>query len=387
MKTKQKVTTALEAALVEHLRLSGGVSRVELARAMDIAPSTAGLYIDRLIESGFVREGRKSMRSSGRPPVILELNPLAGQFIGVDFEASQLSAIAVDFSQNTLKRHQIAISAGDNAKSVVKKIKAAIKQVASSSQTLLGIGVAAPGSVEPTRGIAIHYEFIRDWKNIPLRDDLAADFDAPISLENNARAVAMAERLFGQSTDVDNFVCLGVRSGIGAGVFLQGRLHVGPDSLAGEIGGWPCFDHLTGEITTLERFASVQAILRKANERLQAKKAGRVKADGIDVEELISRAQDDDAVINGVLGETAQLLGQAISQINLLLNPEKVIIAGPLARLGAKYLDPIRKTVLSYTPELHAHAPSIVASQLGEYGAAIGAAAMAVKNWRPVHQA
>jgi hypothetical protein len=59
------------------------------------------------------------------------------------------------------------------------------------------------------------------------------------------------------------------------------------------------------------------------------------------------------------------------------------VIAGPLAQLGNIFLDPIREVVASLTPPLHAQPPRIVASQLGEYGGALGAAAMAVNQWKP----
>jgi glucokinase len=65
------------------------------------------------------------------------------------------------------------------------------------------------------------------------------------------------------------------------------------------------------------------------------------------------------------------------------LNPEEVIVAGPLAELGALFLDPIRASVEKWTPRRHAKAPQIVTSQLGEYVGALGAAAMAVHQWRP----
>src|SRR4029078_2213733 len=117
---------SLESSLIQRLRLSDGASRIELARAMELAPSTVGLYVDRLIDQGFLREGAKSRLSAGRPRVTLELNPKAGYFVGIEFEARQLSAIALDFSNRTLKRQRQTLRATDTAETVLSKIEEAI---------------------------------------------------------------------------------------------------------------------------------------------------------------------------------------------------------------------------------------------------------------------
>ena len=389
VKTKQKSVAALESALIQHLRLSDGVSRIELAREMDVAPSTIGLYVDRLIADGFLREGQKCRSSAGRPPTILELNPQAGQFVGVDFEASQLSATAVDFSQKALHRQRDKIQASDSTDSVVAKIKRAIIDVGGREPRLLGIGVGVPGTVDNRRGVAVHYEFIRGWRDVPLADQLAQKFGVPVHLENNIRAMALAERWFGLARETQNFVCLGIRSGIGAGVVIDGKLRRGWGNMAGEIGGWPCHSsdgHPDNIPNTLEHRASVRAVLQQVTDAARAgeKTSLRLRTNrNIALEDMLRAARDGDPLVTRILRQTATVLGRTICQINVLLNPEQVIIGGPLAELGHAFLDPIREVVEQLTPELHARVPRIVASQFGEFGGALGAAALAVHQWSP----
>src|SRR3954469_5262803 len=95
---KQKAIASLEAELLRRVRAQEGLSRVELARRLELAPSTAGAYVDRLIAEGFLSERTKETRDFGRPPTLLTLNPEGGRFIGVDFEARNLMATLVDFS-------------------------------------------------------------------------------------------------------------------------------------------------------------------------------------------------------------------------------------------------------------------------------------------------
>lgn len=390
-KTKQNAVAVLESALIQRLRVRDGVSRIDLARELNLAPSTIGLYVDRLIADGVLREGKKCQSGSGRPPTILELNPHVGQFVGVDFEARQVSATAVDFSQEALHRGREKILASDSAESVIEKITRAISDVAGQGRRLLGIGVGVPGTVDNQRGIAVHYEFIRGWRKIPLADRLAQEFGVPVYLENNIRAMALAERWFGGMRDVENFVCLGIRSGIGAGVVLGGKLHRGLGNMAGEIGGWPCSpadgDPHSPLSNTLEHMASVRAVLQQLTEAAQggAKTSLKLRTNRtVTIEEMLHAARDGDPLVATVLRQTAAFIGWTICQINLLLNPEQIVIAGPLAELDHAFLKPVREVVEGLTPQLHARVPRIVASQIGEFGGALGAAALAVHHWRPM---
>src|SRR2546423_13439196 len=85
IKIKRRATANLEAELLRRVRAQTGLSRVELARQLHLAPSTAGAYVDRLVAEGFLFEQQKIERDLGRPPTLLSLNPAGGRFIGVDF--------------------------------------------------------------------------------------------------------------------------------------------------------------------------------------------------------------------------------------------------------------------------------------------------------------
>jgi predicted NBD/HSP70 family sugar kinase len=390
IKTKQRAVADVTSALIQRVRLANGVSRIDLAREMGLAPSTIGQYVDRLIGDGVLREGKKCQCSAGRPPTILELNPHVGRFVGVDFEARQVSATAIDFSQESLRRCKEKIQATDSADDVIEKIMRAVSDVAGRGPRLLGIGVGVPGTVDNRRGVAVDYEFIRGWREIPLVDQLSRRFNAPIYLENNIRAMALAEHWFGRARHVQNFVCIGIRSGIGAGVVIDGKLHRGLANMAGEIGGWPCppIDRETDDSPsgTLEQKGSVRAILQRLTDEARTGTKTSLKVNGtraVTIEEVLRAARRSDPLVTKVLNQTAAYLGRTICQINLLLNPELIIIAGPLAELEDAFLKPIRDLVEQLTPKLHGRVPRIEASQIGEFGGAMGAAALALHHWTP----
>jgi predicted NBD/HSP70 family sugar kinase len=274
------------------------------------------------------------------------LNPKAGQFVGVDFEARQISATAVDFSQQTLTRHKESIRAGETPSRVLRRIKNAICQVCDPNSNLVGIGIGVPGSVDAKRGIAIHYEYIRDWHNVPLVEQIKDEFEVPVYLENNTRAMALAERWFGRAKDVDNFICLGIRSGIGAGVVINGQLYRGQNNLAGEIGSWRCplDERNDGLGRTLEEQASVRAILEQVSSAVAREKMSDISSQQPLMFDLLQQAaRSGDPVVLEVLRNAGHTIGWAVHQFNLLLNPEQIIVAGPLAMLGGAFLNPIRE--------------------------------------------
>ena len=119
---KQRAVANLEAELLKRVRTHDGLSRVDLARQLHLAPSTVGAYVDRLIEEGFLSERQKASRDFGRPPTLLALNPGGGRFIGVDFEAANLMATAVDFSQQPMRQIHHPILASDSVEQVIATV-------------------------------------------------------------------------------------------------------------------------------------------------------------------------------------------------------------------------------------------------------------------------
>ena len=212
-----------------------------MAASSKLVPSTAGIYVDRLLAEGYLLETAVAARGLGRPPVALQLNPAAGRFVGVDFDARQIFATAVDFAQQPRAKVRRTIPARATVERVLAIIADAIAEVAGASRRdLLGIGLGVPGPVDAGRGVSLRYAFLRDWHEVPIGPRLAEQFQVPVSVENNLRSIALAELWSGQGRGLRNFVCLGVRSGIGSGIIVDGQLLRGANNLAGEIGRWVC---------------------------------------------------------------------------------------------------------------------------------------------------
>jgi glucokinase len=375
IRTKHEIVARVEAELLRRLRAHDGLSRVELARELQLAPSTAGIYVDRLLRERFIMESHKAGREQGRPPTLLVPNPDGGRFVGVDFEARSILATVVDFSQQMVKQARRAIREGDSVERILGRITEIIRAVNDGDKRpLLGIGVGVPGTIDPVRGVALGYKFIPDWKDVPLAGRLAEEFGVPVHLENNIRSMAMAELWFGQGRGLRNFVCLGVRTGIGAGIVVDGRLLRGEHGSAGEIGKWIApADYMGGGESpcALESVASLQVILAAASAAMKSE---------MDLAAVRTAAEAGHRKILQLLARAADAHGWAIHQLQLLFDPQRHILVGPLADLGPVFLDLLEKSVRRHSPE---QPPEIVNSTLGQFSGAFGAAALALQQWKP----
>src|ERR1019366_820611 len=261
-KIKRETIANQQADLLLRVRARDGLSRVQLARCLNLAPSTVGIYVDHLVEEGYLFEGKAAERDFGRPPTILALNPQGGRFIGVDFEARNIMAVAVDFSQRPLKQVHDTIAVAEPVDNILHKIEHAIESVSvGDDRKVLGIGVGVPGVIDPARGIALSYKHIKGWEKVPLVSRLTERFGVPIFVENTIRTMALAELWFGQGRGLRNFICLGVRSGLGAGIIIDGQVYHGADNRAGVIGdGGSPPDQ---PFVRLEDVASLQSVQRR----------------------------------------------------------------------------------------------------------------------------
>jgi N-acetylglucosamine repressor len=398
---KHQFVANLEADILLRVRARQDLSRVELASQLKLAPSTIGAYVDRLIAEGFLIEWQKPERDYGRPPILLALNPGGGFFIGVDFDARKLLGTIVDFSDRPIRQIEKSILPTDSADQVIVKIEEAIDQLANGMiKNVLGIGIGVPGSIDPEKQVALGYSHIPSWENIPLVNLLAKRFNVNVFLENNIRSMALAELWFGQGRGLDNFVCLGIRTGIAAGIISHSELLVGEKNLAGEIRNWLCpvgpMSRQTNSVNgselwqcaglqTLEQIASIPAILQKVRDGIRAGDDTILRStnESFSFEDLVYAATKCDPLVTRVLQDVAQTMGWVCCQLNALFNPPKIILAGPLVGLGAIFLNPLQEAANVFCAQANQSAPTIVDSELGLFNGALGAAALALHRWKP----
>ncbi len=360
----------LIAQAVLHVRSHRATSRRVLADIMRLSPTTAGLYVDHLIAQGYLHENGLEKAPLGRPKRLLTTNAQAGWFAGIEFNAERIQAVSVDFSGHKTAKRIVSLSDSVTPEGVVSEIRSTISELAQSATgPLLGIGIGVPGLVDPGAGMAHEYAFIEGWKDVPLVQMLQEKVGAVVTMDNNLRVIALAERWFGGAAELADYVILGPRSGFGCAIVIGGRVITGSSYGAGEVGRWPWAEG--GEVHDV---LSSPAVWRRLTGK--SKRASLPPDLHAALAALAGQRGDErDAIVKDY--------ARVLSSMHLLLDSHTWFLHGPLTALGDEFCADIVAATSRMAPALRGKSIRLLRSQLGDNAGALGAASLAMEKWAP----
>jgi glucokinase-like ROK family protein len=304
--------------------------------------------------------------------------------IAVDLGGTHLRAAVVDVSGRLLCTRAVPTPRGKDAivLAMGELVKWASEEAAAREAAVCGIGVSTGGRVDPWRGVVVDATALLDgWTDVPLAHVLGSLTGLPVRVDNDGHCAALAELRFGQGRDVRHFVTVIVGTGVGGGIVCDGDLLRGARNAAGELGhlsidadGIAC---TCGGIGCVEAYASgsglaarAQALARTGELRLEG-----VEAEAITARDVGSAAAAGHAVARELVRGGGEALGTAIAGLLNVFNPERVILAGPVLKLGDLYVEALREAVTRRAMTTARDTCGIVVSTLEE-PALLGAAAL-----------
>jgi glucokinase len=251
----------------------------------------------------------------------------------------------------------------------------------------IGIGIGAPGPLDPLSGIVIAPPTLTGWHDVPLVEIVSARFKLPVRLENDANAAALGEWRYGAGRDAASMVFVTVSTGIGGGVIADGRILHGRRGLAAEIGhmtitneGERCF---CGAIGCFEAVASGTALGRRATASTKCFDGSMLRAmsaDGnVTGRHVVDAARRGDAQALDLLAVEARWLGIGLTNLLHLYSPDIIVMGGGISHGFDLLHGEIRATVLERAMSAYRAVP-IVAAQLGRHAGLIGAASLILRN-------
>lgn len=376
------------------IREHGPISRSEIARRSELAPSAVSNIVAELLALGLIREGRLAQSSGGRPPTLLELNASSAYVVGVNVGLTTTIALATDLKGNPVARAALTSDPAEGPESVLlrveRTIRSAVEQAGQDLEHVVGVGVGVPGLVETETGRSLFSPNLQ-WKDVPVREILQERLGVPVYVDNDVRAATLGEREFGTGRGARHMVAVFVGSAIGAGLILDGELYYGAGEGAGEIGhiqvveGGPLCS--CGKRGCLEAVASGRAIAREAVARLSSGDritglTGRAD-DEISAKDVAEAAQMGDPVAREIMEKAARHIGWAVSAVVNTFNPELVVISGGVSQAGELLLGPIRDMVSRHAMPVARDRVRIVPGALGKDAGPIGAAALVMRRLFP----
>ncbi|MFZ4813007.1 MAG: ROK family protein [Phototrophicaceae bacterium] len=310
-----------------------------------------------------------------------------GVIVAVDLGGTRIRAAICDSHLNILNRKETYTKASEGLVPTLERIKDLIHEVLPTDGTpVLGIGICAPGPLNPATGVVVAPPNLPGWHNVPLGDLLKAEFGVPVYVGNDANVAALAEAVKGAGVGYRHVVYITVSTGVGGGIISDGYLLQGSIGLGAEAGHMLM---LVGDrVSSLELETAGTALARKAREQLAAGASSEMlkMVDG-QLEDITGAivgqaANDGDALAVSIVQKAGTILGYGIVTLLHLFNPQIVIVGGGVAEgLGDLLMLPAWEAIkaksldAAYWQDL-----KIVPPLLGEDVSLVGSAALVLTS-------
>ena len=316
-----------------------------------------------------------------------------GLMVGVDLGGTSMTVVALDGRGKVLASRKRSTRPSLGPEGVTCRIAATVrkllKDLGKKSKRVQGIGIGAPGTVDPGKGVVLYAPNL-GWQDHPLANRLSQLLRLPVTLDNDVNGGAVGEHALGAGQGARNLVAIFVGTGIGGGVILDNRLYHGSCGGAGEVGhikvladGPLCG---CGRKGCAEGLASRTAMERDMRQAVDSGRPSLVPAimARMGRERMTSRViqealRAEDPLMQELLRRAQHCLGLLVASLVNLLDPDCVVIGGGIAdRLKDQFLEPIRATAAGHILRApHLKPVSILPSRLGDHAGAVGAAVLA----------
>jgi len=381
-----------ELSVLEGVFWTHGPSRDALSARLNFSKTRANAVVAGLIEQGWLDEVGLRASSGGRRAETLQLHRGLGVLLCADLGATSVEVAALSPDLQVLARHGEPVDVRDGPGIVLSRMRTLMREVLARAgakpRQVIAIGIGVPGPVDFASGQLVEPPLMPQWDSYSIRDDLRADYDAPVWVDNDVNLMALGE-LWRLKRELANFLVIKVGTGIGCGVVCHGEVYRGANGSAGDV-GHICVDpdgprcHC-GNLGCVETMAAGPAIAREATEAAQtgrsAMLADRLAEHGELTPEDVGRAsRAGDAAANAIVQAAGTLIGQMLASVVNFFNPSHVFVGGGVTRIGPLFLAALRQSVYHRSLALSTRHLEIQYTPLGDQGGLIGAGVLALQE-------
>lgn len=369
--------------LMQRLIKSGSASIADIAKELELSIPTVTKFVGELIREGYVKDLGKQNTSGGRRPNVYGLNPKSGYFVGMDVQRKKILLATIDFNGNIVSNdesypYELA-NTPEALEQLIHILTDYISHLEIDSRKILQVGMNIGGRVNPNTGFSYSYF---NFSEKPLTKVLEGRIGIPVSLENDSRAMMYGEFMAGCVKKGKDVLFINLNWGLGAGILIDGKPYYGKSGFSGQIGHICALDNEIicncGKKGCLETEASGYAIERMLRERI-AQGCTTIMSEKLEahgeflLSDFVDAVRKEDMLSIEIVEHIGFVLGRWIAGFINILNPEMVIIGGPLSETHEYLRLPIQSAIRKYSLNLVNHDTRLVVSQLGERGGLIGA--------------
>lgn len=312
--------------------------------------------------------------------------------LGVDIGGTKVAAGLVNASGNIVFHTRAPMAAHGDAAAGFASVREAINSVFAARRdalgALAGIGICAPGPLDPRTGVILNPPNVPCWRNYPLAAEVQQAFGLPVRVDNDAKAAALAEALWGAGAGYRIVFYATLGTGIGTGVIFDKRIyhgrtgsateggHItidyhGPRCACGKLG---CIEALCSGTAIAERARAGLAKLRQEKSKLPALAAGNLEH--LHAETVGEAYRQGDALATSVLEETADLLTIWLGNIIDFLEPEVIVLGGGVSDLMRAFFGRIGENLPRWCINQRCREIPLLPAKYGHDAGVAGAAAL-----------
>ncbi|CDQ17994.1 glucokinase [Halobacillus karajensis] len=313
-------------------------------------------------------------------------------FIGADIGGTTVKLAFIREDGEITKKWEIPTNTEKKGESIPADIAESITEKMEEDrmdkELILGIGAGAPGFVDTKTGY-IHEAVNIGWKDFnfgPLLSDLTG---FPVWVDNDANLAALGENWLGAGKGCTELIAVTLGTGVGGGIIANGQVLNGANGTAAELGhvtvipegGAPCNCGKTG---CLETVSSATGIVRRGKEMIgdypESTLHPHIKTGALTAKDVFEASKAGDEAAKQVINEVTDVLGMAIANMAIAINPEKIVIGGGVSKAGDWLLEPLEKSYRKYALSRTAEASTFGIAELGNDAGVIGGAYLVKKN-------
>jgi predicted NBD/HSP70 family sugar kinase len=320
--------TPAAAQIFTTLLSQGPLTRLEAGRRAGLSAAAVTKAVRPLIEAGYLVEGadQDARPALGRPANLVRVDGGRALFIGVKVTGDEIIGVLTDLCCRILVARHLPL--GDRApKAVLASTAELVQELLTEADgfgvRVMGLGIAVSGDVDRAEGVVRYSPFL-DWRDVPLAELAAMTVGLPVTVDNDVRALTVAEQWFGAGVGLSDFAVVTVGAGIGCGLVVHGRVVAGAHGVAGEIG------HVTvdragplchcGNRGCVEAIAGDAAIVQRVRDA--------TGAEVTDTAQAVALAHQGVAAAREAYARAGEAIGRGIATVANLLGPQRVIISG-----------------------------------------------------------
>ncbi|MFK7835751.1 MAG: ROK family protein [Sulfitobacter sp.] len=389
MRAPQDTPRPLRQQVFEFVRAQGQAARADITHALGISAGSATTLTADLIAAGYLREFEHQAKGTGRgrPKVALEVVPEAAFVIGIKLAFKRHTAVLVDFVGNVVASAALTVS--DHRKSMddlleeTERLTARLLHTSGKQRTdIRSIGIGMPGIIDHHTGRVV-WSSLLTTRDENLNTVFAERFGVPVSLDNDANMLTLAELWFGEGRAISDFAVVTVEAGVGMGLVLGNQLYRGAHGMGLELGhtkvqldGALC---QCGQRGCLEAYLADYALMREAATAL-GHSYDRTDSPEEVLATLFDKAKAGHPAAETIFRRAGRFLSLGLSNVVQLFDPALIILSGERLQYAQLYADEVMDGMRKLTLNEGRRPCRVVISAWDDLVWARGASALALSD-------